>query len=309
MKSINSVSEELKENNSSCSPISSLYCNLKIRLTGNLNNKNLNDLYKCSLCNECHLAGFNHGARENAVSKSFIAHHIVEIKNNITQTGNSYGVLAENNGKSQSKMETVLFRGCTPIHKAPEILESAENLLKGKDVDYDILNNETCCGNILFNLGDIESGNEVVKANIEKFKEAGVKRIITICPGCYSAFNKYYKGQYGFNPEIILAIDILIESTIKGENFVIQDPCHAREKSYNVRRIIPSAENKSASPCCGAGAGVMAHDKSVSSTKARNTVNNSSKKIITYCPFCYLNLSAVNSDKVSDIYMLLAETD
>lgn len=296
------------EENSSCSPISSLYCNLKIRLTGNLNDKNLNDIYKCSLCNECHLAGFNHDTREKAVSKSLITHHIVEINNNIVQFGNSYGVLVENNGNRQDKMETILFRGCTPTHRTPEILASAEALLKSKGIEYDILDNETCCGNILFNLGDIGSGNKVVEENIEKFKAAGVKRIITLCPGCYNAFNKYYKGQSGFNPEIILAIDLLNDSIINGKDYVIQDPCHAREKSHNVRKIIHDAGNKSASPCCGAGAGVMAHDNSVSSSKARKTVNGNFEKIVTYCPFCYLNLSSVNSDKVSDIYMLLAET-
>ncbi|MGF7117672.1 (Fe-S)-binding protein [Methanobacterium oryzae] len=298
---------DIKEN-SGCSPISSLYCNLKIRLTGNLNDKNLNDLYKCSLCNECHLASFNHDTREKAVSKSFITSHIVGIKNNIMRSGNSYGVSVKNNCNEQAKMETILFRGCTPTHKTPEILESAENLLKIKDINYSILNNETCCGNILFNLGDIESGNEVVKSNIEKFKATGVKRIITICPGCYNAFNKYYKGHYGFNPEIILAIDLLNDSIINGKEYVIQDPCHAKEKSHNVRKIISGAGNKSASHCCGAGAGVMAHDNNVSSSKARKTVNGNSENIVTYCPFCYLNLSSVNSDKVSDIYMLLAET-
>lgn len=299
---------DVKEENSSCSPISSLYCNLKIRLTGNLNDNNMDNLYKCSLCNECHLAGFNQDAREKTVSKNLVMHHIAEIKKNIEQTGNSYGLVVENNSKEQSKMETILFKGCTPTYRAPEILKSAENLLESKGIEYDILDNETCCGNILFNLGDIKSGKEVVKKNIEKFKKAGVEKIITLCPGCYSAFNKYYKGQYGFNPEIILAIDLLDESIVKDEDFIIQDPCHAREKSHNIRRIIPGAGNKSASPCCGAGAGVMAHDKSVSSTKARKALNTSSKKIITYCPFCYINLASVNSDKVSDIYMLLAET-
>lgn len=298
----------VKEENSSCSPISSLYCNLKIRLTGNLNDKNLDDIYKCSLCNECHLAGFNHDTRERAVGKSFITSHIAEIKNNITQFGNSYGVPVKNNSKEQTKIETLLFRGCTPTYRTQEILTSAETLLKSKDIDYSILNNETCCGNILFNLGDIESGNEIVKSNIEKFKATGVKRIITICPGCYSAFNKYYKGHYGFNPEIILAIDLLNDSIINGKDYVIQDPCHAREKSHNIRKIISGAGNKSASTCCGAGAGVMAHDNTVSSSKARKTVDKGSEKIVTYCPFCYLNLSSVNSDKVSDIYMLLAET-
>ncbi|MDI6723457.1 MAG: (Fe-S)-binding protein [Methanobacterium sp.] len=298
---------KVKEENSNCSPISSLYCNLKIRLTGNLKDKNLDNLYKCSLCNECHLAGFNHYAREIAVSKSLITRHTAEIRKNIAQSGNSYGITSDNGDNGQTKMETVLFRGCTPTYKTPEILASAENLLKSNGIEYGVLNNETCCGNILFNLGDIKSGDETVRKNIEKFKAAGVKKIITICPGCYSAFNKYYKGQYEFNPEIILAIELLGKSTVRKGDFTIQDPCHAREKSHDVRRILTSAGNKSASPCCGAGAGVMAHDKSVATTKARKTVNNIPEKIVTYCPFCYLNLSSVNSDKVSDIYMLLAE--
>ncbi|MGB9979955.1 heterodisulfide reductase-related iron-sulfur binding cluster [Methanobacterium sp.] len=145
---------------------------------------------------------------------------------------------------------------------------------------------------------------EAVGRNIAKFKAAGVKRIITICPGCYNAFNKYYKGYSGFKPEIVLAIDMLNGLTLKGDNFIIQDPCHAKEKSSNVRKILTGSKNEDTSPCCGAGGGVMAHDKRLASTKARKAVENP-EKIVTYCPFCYLNLSAVRPDGVGDIYMLL----
>lgn len=292
-------------NDRDCSPLSSIYCTLKMKLTGNLNEKDLKKLYRCTLCNQCKTAGFNQGTREKAVCNNIITSHVAQISENISKFGNSYGIDGIAAGDNQNNMETVLFRGCTPRYKVPEILIAAENLLTGNGIKYGIINDEICCGNILFNLGDESTGSEVVSKNIKKFKAAGVKRIITICPGCYNAFNKYYKGRDGFNPEIILAVDLLNKSNFAGEEFLIQDPCHAREKAGSVRRILSSSKNKSASPCCGAGAGVMAHDKQLASTKARKAVDKNHEKIVTYCPFCYLNLSSVGQDKIFDIYMLM----
>lgn len=288
-----------------CSPLNSLYCNLKIRLTGKLNEKNLNKLYRCTLCNKCNLAIFNQGAREKVVDKGLITPHVAEIIRNIRKSGNSYGVTTLHNENKQENMETVLFKGCTPTYKTPEILKAAENLLMYREIEYSVISNETCCGNILFNLGHKSSGFEAVRKNIEKFKAAGVKRIITICPGCYNAFYKYYRGQDGFNMEIILAIDLLNGLTITGDDFTIQDPCHAKEKAYSVRMIVPSRMLIEESLCCGAGGGVMAHDKSLAKLKARKAVDNNPEKIVTYCPFCYLNLKSVKPDKIFDIYMLL----
>lgn len=255
--------------------------------------------------------GFNQSARERAVKNGLISPHLAEITQNIRKFGNSYGVDTaheENKHHGENKsdiVETILFRGCTSRYKVPEILAAVENLLEYKEIEYATLDDETCCGSILFNLGDQTAGSEVVQDNIEKFKAAGVKRIITICPGCYDAFHMYYKGQDGFNPKIILAIDLLKDLTLNGEDFTIQDPCHARDKSFDVRMIIPSRRYINESPCCGAGGGVMAHDRSLACTMAKKAIDKSPTKIVTYCPLCYLNMSHIGSDKVFDIYMLL----
>lgn len=191
-------------------------------------------------------------------------------------------------------------------YQTPEILKAAENLLKSQGVEYGVLGDEICCGNILFNLGDEDFGREVVKENITRFMAAGVERIITICPGCYQAFNKYYAGKEGFHPEIVLALDLLPESNPLRGSFHIQDSCHAREKADKVRKIVPGSNNKGASPCCGAGAGVMAHNKSLATNKAVNTLENK-EKVVAYCPFCYLNLSSLKPHAVQDLYLLLSE--
>lgn len=299
---------EVKENHqTNCSPLNNLYCNLKMRLINNLHENDLNQLYNCSLCNNCHLAGSNKGTRQRAINQDIITSHVFEIKKNISQYGNSYGIESSGIEDKQSNHEVVLFRGCTPTYKTPEILEAAETVLKRENIDYSLITNETCCGNILFNLGDSNAGSKVVKENIKKFKESGVKKIIAICPGCYHAFNKYYKGIDDFNPEIVLAIELLDGSTSIADDIIIQDPCHAREKGDIVRKILTNTKNESASPCCGAGAGVMAHDKELVINKAKKALDNNSVRVVTYCPLCYLNLSSVNGDKTIDIYMLMDE--
>jgi fumarate reductase (CoM/CoB) subunit B len=293
-------------NVTNCNPLNSVYCNLKIKLTGNLSEKDLDGLYSCTLCNECHTASLNRGAREIAVGKNAIAPHVGTITGNIRLHGNPYGAVGVRKGNGPDASGTILFRGCTPAYRTPEILASVERLLKRQGIVYGFLNDERCCGNILFNLGDRVTGSEIVDVNIARFKAAGVKRIITLCPGCYFAFNKYYKGRDEFDPEIILAVDLLDGMSVSGDGFVVQDPCHANEKGGAVRKLLPGASNKNASPCCGAGAGVLTHDRLLASSKAQKALNGSAK-VVTYCPFCYTNLKAAKPGAVSDIYVLLDE--
>jgi fumarate reductase (CoM/CoB) subunit B len=288
-----------------CKPLNSIYCNLKVKLTGNLNDQDLDGLYNCTLCNHCGMAGFNLGAREIAVNKNIVISDANIISRSIRESGNPYGIVKARSGEGPSTDGTILFRGCTPTFKTPDILSSVEKLLKQKGIKYGFMDNETCCGSILFGLGDRRSGSDVVRRNIEKFKAAGVKRIITICPGCYDAFNKYYRDQDGFNPEVILAVDLMDGMAFGGEGLVIQDPCHAKEKSTIVRKILPGAGNKSASSCCGAGSGLMMHNRQLADAKARATIGDHHMKVVTYCPFCYLNLVSVKPESVVDIYMLL----
>lgn len=289
-----------------CNPLNSVYCNLKVKLASNLSDRDLSGLYSCTLCNECHTAGLNRGAREIAVGKAMVAPHVSTVGRNIGKYGNPYGIKVERKGR-RSSSGTVLFRGCTPTVKTPEILSAVESLLQGKGIEYGLIDDETCCGNVLFNLGDRTSGADAVRNNIAKFRAAGVKRIITVCPGCYSAFNKYYKGQDGFDAEIVLAIDLLEGMTCQADGLVVQDPCHGKEKADAVRKLLPGTTSKSASPCCGAGSGVMTHDRLLAEAKAKKAFNGGSAKVITYCPFCYVNLSSVKPGQVSDIYTLLAK--
>ena len=185
-----------------------------------------------------------------------------KIRNNVFSKGNSYGADVEivDDGECH---EVVLHRGCTSRFRENELIDSVSSCLEKLGVDFSVLSDETCCGLMLYDLGDEESGNIIVKKNIEKFKGHGVKKIITICPGCYESFTKYYSRNPDFDVEVIFALDLFNDFGVDGTGFTVHDPCHALEWSGQVRSIVRNVPVGSATSCCGFGVGLKTGDKSL----------------------------------------------
>lgn len=295
------------------SPHKSVHRFLRMIVTGKLSQEDVKRLYRCTLCNGCWLSAFNRSTRQMVVNRGIIAGHLSSIRESVGKYGNPYGIAeAAMNGAgpvNSDNADTILFAGCTSKYRTPEILSSVKKLLDGKGIMYRILDDETCCGYTLFNLGDVSSAYKVVDSNIIAFKRAGIKRIITLCPGCYSAFNMYYKGRNSFNAEVILAIDLLKDMKAPGKGMVVHDPCHAKDKGELVRKILAGSRDEGTGTCCGAGGGVMSFDHMLAGARAGRILEENPGRIITYCPFCYLNLSRIDADRVSDVYVLLASQE
>ena len=181
--------------------------------------------------------------------------HLDKVRNNVVNKGNSYGSEMEIINDKQIH-EVILHRGCTSRFRENELITSVISCLNKKNIDFSVLDDETCCGIILYLLGDSKTADEVVKANIQKFNSHGVKKIITICPGCYEAFHDYYSKHENFDIEVIFAMDLFNDETIDGDGYIIHDPCHALERSTQVRSIIKNVPIERANSCCGFGAGL-----------------------------------------------------
>ena len=227
-----------------------------------------------------------------------------KIRNRILNKGNSYGEGMEilNDNKI---CKTILHRGCTARFREYELINSVSNCLNKKNIEFNILSDEVCCGVMLFLLGDEESGKKVVKHNIERFKKHGVERIITICPGCYESFHDYYPKYVDFDIEVTFAMDLFDNENIDGTGYIIHDPCHALERKEQVRNIINNVPKERANSCCGFGVGINKSDKKLTEKFAEKTL--SKEKVITYCPSCYHTLNKVNSDKTVDFFTLMDE--
>jgi Fe-S oxidoreductase len=297
-----------KEMDSKYAPDRAILRYIKMLFTGRLSDEDVRRLYRCTLCNGCWLSWFNRSTRAMAVGKGIVPAHLAPIKESVVKYGNPYGMAVSADGGEPKSVDsdTLLFKGCTARFKAPEILAAARELLDKKGIAYRLMDGESCCGYTLYNLGDIEAGNSAVGRNIEAFKAAGVKRIITICPGCYSAFNKYYKGHNGFDAEVVLAMDLLKDAPVRAKGVTIHDPCHAKEKSEMAHGLLQGAREEGTGACCGAGGGVMSFDRMLAGARAGRILEENAGTVVTYCPFCYLNLSRAGEARVVDMYVLLA---
>ena len=227
--------------------------------------------------------------------------HLDKIRNNIINKGNSYGSDMDMIDDKEIH-ETILHRGCTSRFREQELIESLSKCLGKRNIDYTILSDESCCGFMLFLLGDETSAKKVVDANVKKFNSHGVKRIITLCPGCYESFTQYYNHP-DFDVEIIFAMDLFGDVKVDGTGYIIHDPCHGLDKAQQARTIINNVPDKRANSCCGFGAGIRSGSREVTRKMAEDTLSN--EKVITYCPSCYHTLNRVNSDKTVDLFTLI----
>ena len=227
--------------------------------------------------------------------------HLDKVRNNVVNKGNSYGSEMEIINDKQIH-EVILHRGCTSRFRENELITSVISCLNKKNIDFSVLDDETCCGIILYLLGDSKTADEVVKANIQKFNSHGVKKIITICPGCYEAFHDYYSNHENFDIEVIFAMDLFNDESIDGDGYIIHDPCHALERSTQVRSIIKNVPIERANSCCGFGAGLNLGSKELTKKMAQNTLKGN---IVTYCPSCYHTLNSVDNKKTTDFFTLL----
>lgn len=198
----------------------------------------------------------------------------------------------------------IYFRGCTAREKETTIADATEKLLKLANIDYTILEDESCCGSVLFRTGFVDEAKKQVEKNKKQF---GNEKILTSCAGCYKTLKQDYK-----NVDVI-HISMLLDDLIKNNKLPLKDTnlkvtyhdsCHlARHcKEFDApREVIKAIANlvemdniKENSLCCGAGGGVKSAypeiAKQVAETRISQAINTNADLLVTACPFCKLNL-------------------
>ncbi len=198
----------------------------------------------------------------------------------------------------------IYFRGCTAREKETDISRATEKLLKLADIEYHILDDEKCCGSVLFRTGFEDEALEQISKNTEVFKD---ELILTSCAGCYKTFKDDYDDVD------VIHISQLIDDLIKNKklnfskkdlNVTFHDSCHLGRHSNvfdSPRDVIKAAANlvemesiRENSLCCGAGGGVKSAYPEIASEMAKSRINQARdtgcETLITACPFCKLNL-------------------
>lgn len=238
-----------------------------------------------------------------------------------------------------SKAETMFFVGCTPAYRRQEMADCTAKILKEAGVEFGILEDEWCCGSPLQRTGFWDLAKKMAEHNVKAMKEAGAKKVVFPCAGCYRMFKVDYPKIVGDLPFEVQSMaefieELLDEGKIDLKNEVpgkmtYHDPCHlgrhagVYDEPRDVLKAIPGLELVEMYPtrqyawCCGGGAGVKAAFPDMAVEIAEDRLQHAKEKdaeaIVSACPFCKTNIQdaidKTNSDlKMYDLTELVAKS-
>ncbi|MFH1560362.1 MAG: (Fe-S)-binding protein, partial [Chloroflexota bacterium] len=102
-------------------------------------------------------------------------------------------------------IDVLFWVGCTSAleERSTKVAQSIVRVLKLGGVNLGILGaEEACCGDPARRLGNEYLFQTLAQANIELFKNYGIKKIVTGCPHCFNTL-KYEYPQFGGNFEVV----------------------------------------------------------------------------------------------------------
>ncbi|OGD21647.1 MAG: electron transfer flavoprotein [Candidatus Aminicenantes bacterium RBG_16_63_16] len=242
-----------------------------------------------------------------------------------------------------SNPEYLLYAGCAASFDSrnKKVCLAVVKALTAAGISFGILGNEEkCCGDSLRRLGNEFVFEKFAKANVAQFEKLGVKKIITICPHCYSTFKNDYP-QFGFGAEVHHHSEFLPRLVregkleLKGTNgfgrVLFHDSCYLGRHNdiyEQPRELIVCATGQRAlefdrrlakSFCCGAGGGRMwmeEHpEQRVNINRVKEALEKKPDVIAVACPYCMTmftdgakDLKAQDKVHVLDIAEIVAES-
>ena len=327
--------------------------------TGKLQwNKNLAKIfYACSLClacvQQCQIPEIHHYAgewlmamREEAVKRDLgpmtehkkYTEHVIKQFNPYMENHEDRLNWISSHVRVSSDSSLAYFVGCTSSYREQGIAIATAEILNYLGVDFRILKEEHCCGSPIFMTGQVDKAKKIAETNIETFKNAGIKKIITSCAGCYRMLKEIYPKKFGLKHEfkIMHLPEFLLEKVHNNEikftqklnmKITYHDPCHLGRHMgiYDAPRellkkipgieLVEMVRTKQNAWCCGSGGGVRSAFKELSESAALSRIEEAkstgAEVIVSACPFCAnqfkSNISA-NEINVLDIAEVIKKT-
>ncbi len=211
------------------------------------------------------------------------------------------------------RSEYLLWTGCAVTYeeRAQAVARAMVRILEAAGVSFGILEESRCTGDPAKQMGHDFLFFEIARQNIEDLDTLGVRKIITLCPHCYTSFDRDYR-DLGADYEVI-AHPVLLSRLIKTgaltltadlEEMVFHDPCYLarhnrivnepREVLASAGRLIEMKRSRTESLCCGGGGGNYWSEEAgerINQLRAQEALESGAKTVVTACPFCLLMLT------------------
>jgi len=288
-------------------------------------------LYACTNCKNCteqcpmkfapDIVEWIIGARSDMVEQGKIPARVKRFLESVYNYGNPLkipradrGAWANGTRKYEKGDEYLLYIGCLGSYdeNAQKMAESLVDILKSASVSFGILGaDEGCCGNEVYALGETELFNSLASTNIEKFKELGVRKVITLSPHAYNTMKNQYQAM-GYNFEVFHYTQVL-DRLIKDKKLkaghskakvTYHDSCYLgrHNKVYDAPRevlhgikgidLVEMGRNRADAFCCGGGSGNFITDylaggeDSPARVRVREAKQTGADVMAVACPGC-----------------------
>lgn len=209
--------------------------------------------------------------------------------------------------------DTLYFVGCAPSYdsRGQNVARAMVNIFNSSEVNYFILGNEeTCCGNEIYSMGERGLFEELANKNMGLFEKYGVQEIITTSPHCFNAFKTRYgkeldaKHYTAYIAELIdrgkLEFSRKIEKTVTyhdscylGKHHGMYDEPRKIIESIPGVKFVEMSRSRKKSVCCEGGGGRMWYElpgQRLSEIRVRDALEVGAEIIATACPFCMLTI-------------------
>lgn len=316
-------------------------------------------LYQCNLCGACkawckprhELPRIIELAREKIVEEHRAPQGILNLDTDVISTYNVYNEPHSKRfeqftislQKKQLKADVIYFVGCTTAYRHPEIAMTTVKVLDKLGITVQFLTGpegEVCCGSPLIRAGFTETATMLAQRNVAAIENAGIRTVLTTCPGCARTLKLDYPKLGVPLPKKVRVLHItefltkhhqhliphltnLGISKVKdvSQRIIYHDPCHlGRELGvYNPPRqllqSIPGTEiiefpyNRNYTECCGGGGALPRTfpDLAEQITHRRLIAASESKAtyLVSACPNCKLHFSKTQAKKSATALVIL----
>ena len=302
--------------------------------------------YACTTCKNCAeqcpmkfapgIVDWIVGARSDMVEKGKIPPRVARFLeavygygNPLKQLRSQRGAWADGTKRYTAGDEYLLYVGCLGSYDetAQKMARSLVDVLTALGTSFGILGeDEECCGNEIYMLGEMGLFQSLADKNSQQFKDLGVKKIVTLSPHAYNAMKNSYPA-FAASFEVYhytQVLDDLIEDngpklSPAGSRITYQDPCflgrynNVYDEPRRILRSIPGLElvemerNRRDAFCCGGGSGNFITDllagspDSPARVRVREAYDTGADTLAVACPGCLTMLTdAVKAENLDD---------
>lgn len=283
-------------------------------------------IFACTLCAACtshcpalvNTAEILTEARAKLIEAGVqIPEGLQAVRESINEEGNPFGQPRDERGTwldaelINKPSENLYFAGCNVSYSSNKIAKSLFRILDKIGFDYTTAgNDETCCGDPLRRAGDLKGFAAMREANIAKWRQLGVKRVFSTCPGCVSAFRHHYPtDEFEFVHVTELLAQLVADGTLTfskslDKTVVYHDGCDlgrhmgVYDAPREILKAIPGINlvefprNRENAACCGGP--LVASNGELSQKIAADRIKEAegvgAELIVTSCGQCMVTL-------------------